>query len=86
MLLDLKLRGINWVILCKLLFSKLIFPLSTGLFYYTLSNIAPRFRSSLNVIQLVAVVKTLLIEKYGIKEILKPFIQGVRQLESVSIT
>lgn len=59
---------------------------SIGLFYYTLGNIDPKFRSTIHTIQLVAVVRTVLIEKYGIKKILQPFVDEIKLLESVSIT
>ena len=55
-----------------------------GLFYYTLGNIDPKLRSTMHTIQLVTVIKTELIGKYGINEILKPFMEDIHQLESVS--
>ena len=55
-----------------------------GLFYYTIGNIDPKFRSAIHTIQLVAVVKTTLISKYGINQILKPFMDEINVLESVS--
>lgn len=55
-----------------------------GLFYYTLGNIEPKFRSTTHTIQLLTVVRTVLIDKYGINEILKPFVKEITQLESVS--
>ena len=55
-----------------------------GLFYYTLGNLEPHLRSPTNGIQLVSVVKTSLIGKYGIDTILEPFVQAIVKLESVS--
>ena len=55
-----------------------------GLFYYTLGNLEPRLRSPTNAIQLVSVVKTSYIDKYGIDMILEPFVQAITKLESVS--
>ena len=55
-----------------------------GLFYYTLANLEPCFRGPTNMIQLVSVVKYEFVTKYGIDEILKPFVQDVSVLESVS--
>lgn len=55
-----------------------------GLFFFSLGNIEPKNRSAIHTIQLVAVVRTELIEKYGINEILKPFVKDITQLESVS--
>ena len=55
-----------------------------GLFYYTLGNINPKFRSATQTIQLLTVVRTSLIEKYGINEIFNPLLESIHQLESVS--
>ena len=55
-----------------------------GLFYYTLGNLEPRLRSPTNAIQLVSIVKTSYIDKYGIDMILEPFVQAITKLESVS--
>ena len=55
-----------------------------GVFYYLLGNISPQFRSSLNAIQLVTVVKQSYIKQYGIDKVLEPFMEGVTALESVS--
>ena len=70
--------------------ARLVFELFTlllflsGLFYYTLGNLEPHLRSPTNAIQLVSVVKTSYIEKYGIDTILEPFVQAIIKLESVS--
>ena len=55
-----------------------------GLFYFTLGNIKPKFRSTLQAIQLLCAVKTECIKKYGIDEVLKPFMLAINELESVS--
>lgn len=55
----------------------------TGLFYYSLGNIQPKYRSVCHAIQLLAVVRTALIEKYGINEILKPFMEDLKRLGRV---
>lgn len=55
-----------------------------GLFYFTLGNLEPRLRSSTDSIQLVAVVKTEYFEKYSPNEILRPFVDDLKKLESVS--
>ena len=55
-----------------------------GMFYYTLANIPPRYRSSLHVIQLLCVVQTQILQKYTINEILLPFMSDLEKLESVS--
>ena len=54
-----------------------------GMFYYMIGNIDPRLRSGLNTIQLMAVARTQHIDKYGMNEILKPFMEEIRQLEEV---
>lgn len=54
-----------------------------GLFYYSLGNIEPKYRSTCHSIQLLAVVRTNLIDKYGINEILKPLMDSIKQLENV---
>ena len=59
--------------------------LHVGLFYYTLGNIHPRLRASLQTIQLVTAVRQSYIVKYGINEILKPFVEDIQKLESVSV-
>lgn len=56
-----------------------------GLLYSTLGNIDPKFRSTLHTIQLVAVLRTSLITKYGIGEILKPFVRSIQKLECVRL-
>ena len=58
---------------------------NTGLFYYTLGNICPALRGVLQAIQLVAVVKTNNISKYGIDEVLRPFVEAVKLLEKVTM-
>lgn len=55
-----------------------------GLFYYTLGNVEPRLRSQLSAIHLVAVVRTNYIDAYGVDEILRPFVEDIKKLESVS--
>ena len=56
-----------------------------GLFYFTLGNIEPKFRSTMRIIQLLCAVKTDYIHKYGIDEILTPFMSDIRELESVNL-
>ena len=61
----------------------LLYRYNLGLFYYTLGNISPKHRSSLDAIQLVSVVKHSIIVDYGIDKILEPFIEDIKALESV---
>ena len=56
----------------------------TALFYYTLGNISPAYRSSLKCIQLLTVVKYNDLVKYGIDTILSPFMEDLKLLEAVS--
>ncbi len=53
-------------------------------FTYTLGNIAPKHRSTLGAIQLFAVLKTSLLEKYGCDRVLETFMEDVRLLEAVN--
>jgi len=55
-----------------------------GIFYYMLGNIDPKHRSNLHVIQLLCVVTTPLLKKYGINQILEPLMTDIKELESVS--
>lgn len=60
--------------------------LCIGMFYYTLTNIDPMLRSRLHAIMLLAVAKSQVINKYGVDIILKPFVEEMMELESVSST
>ena len=53
---------------------------------YSLGNINPALRSSLQSIQLVAVVKSSYVNLYGIDTILEPFMEDIGRLEQVNIT
>ena len=55
----------------------------SALFYYTLGNIRPKFRATLKVIQLIAVVTTPNLKEYGYEPIMKPFIDEVNSLAKV---
>ena len=55
----------------------------TGLFYYTLGNLPPKFRSRLQAIQLLMVAKVQHIQLYGIDEVLAPIIEDIKSLETV---
>jgi len=57
----------------------------TGGFYYSLSNLRPALHSVLQSIQLVAVVKTSFVDKYGIDVTLKPFMEDICNLENVKM-
>ena len=51
------------------------------MFYFTLANIPPSFRSRYEAIQLLAVAKTVDIKKYGPKRLLSDFISGINALQ-----
>ena len=55
-----------------------------ALFYYTLGNIKPDYRSTLENIQLVAVTKSSVLQEYGSDHILKPIMDDIKKLEEVS--
>ena len=57
----------------------------TGVFYYSIGNLPPMLLSCLHSIQLVAIVKTKFVEKYGIDKILEPFVHDLKELEKVNI-
>lgn len=56
-----------------------------GCFFFTLGNIRPAFRSSLNSIFLVAVAKSTTIKENGLDSILKPFINDLDTLSKDGI-
>ena len=60
-----------------------IVSLQTGLFYYTLGNLPPKFRSQLQAIHLLMVVKVQHIQLYGIDEVLAPVIDDLQTLKKV---
>ena len=65
------------------LFQVHICMFNLALFYYTLSNIRPKYRSSLHTIQLIAVVTHPLLQEYGFECILEPFIKEINELRKV---
>ena len=54
-----------------------------GCYYYTLANIHPMYRSTLNAIYLLCLVEAPLLEKYGHEKILSPAINDIKKLEKV---
>lgn len=54
-----------------------------GLFYFTLGNVRPQFRSKMKMINLVAACKQNYIKKYGMDSILNPFIEDLKKLVSI---
>ena len=57
--------------------------LHTGLFYFVLANIHPRYRSSLKAIQLVAICKNEYLKTYGIFTVVQHFVKDIKKLEQV---
>ena len=55
-----------------------------GAFYYLLGNLHPMFQSNLQSMHLLALVKSSLVSKYGLNQILEPIVTDVKKLESVS--
>lgn len=55
-----------------------------ALIYYTLGNVHPKYRSRLMCIQLLAVVKSSVLQQYGPDVVLEPFMDDIKTLESVS--
>ena len=58
--------------------------IALALFYYTLGNIPPKYRSILRCIQLFAVVKSSVLQKSGADSILETFMNGIKSLEEVA--
>ncbi len=52
------------------------------MFYFTLGNLPPRTRSKLNCIYLVSILKQKVLSKYGMHEVMRPFLADVRELVS----
>jgi len=55
------------------------------MFYFTMANIRPAFRSQLHAIQLLAVVKTNVVRKFGESKLLEDFITTVSEMSSGGI-
>lgn len=55
-----------------------------GAVYFTLANIDPALRSKLESINLVALFKSGLLADYSLNDVLKPFIDDLKKLNTVS--
>ena len=53
-----------------------------ALFYFTLGNLDPKFRSKVKRIHLLAIAKCEHLKKYGTNAILKPIIEDIKKLVS----
>lgn len=71
--------GIVVMLLCM----KYNYLLYVALFYYTLGNIPPKYRSSLRAIQLLAVLKSNDLQLYGPDKVIEPLMNAVKMLEQV---
>ena len=56
------------------------------MFYWTIGNIEPKYRSYLNAIHLYAIAKTEKVKEYGIESVLKRFLNDIYILETVGLT
>lgn len=50
------------------------------MFYFSLANISPRFRSKLKTVQLLAICKQRFIKRYGMNAILCPIVNDIKEL------
>lgn len=62
-----------------------ILSTTLALFYYTLGNIHPRYRSTIRCIQLLTVTKSSILQEYGADAILEPFMDNIKSLEQVLV-
>lgn len=54
-----------------------------GIFYFTLGNIHPRFRSQLSMIYLVAITKQ---KNIGMDAVISPFVDDIKKLVCFEVT
>ena len=52
------------------------------MFYFTLGNVNPKFRSKLKSIQLAALVRRVHLVKYGMNAVLRPIVDDLKKLVS----
>ena len=57
-----------------------------GIVFYTLGNIAPKYRSQLKVINLVLIATVPVIEVYGLQKVLQPFVRDLNILATTGIS
>jgi hypothetical protein len=50
------------------------------MFYYTVANFGPKFRSKVAAVRLLAIANANLVKKYGIQSIMKPIIEDINIL------
>lgn len=61
------------------------FVMCIGIFYFTLGNVRPKYRSKLSAIQLVAIVKHKYLSVYGMDAVLRPFVDDMKKLVSITL-
>ena len=54
------------------------FVMCIGIFYFTLGNVRPKYRSKLSIIQLVAIVKHKYLSVYGMDAVLRPVVDDMK--------
>lgn len=57
-----------------------------GMFYWTIANLPPNYRSTTDTCQLLAIAKSSYLKKHGIETILKPFVDDIRKLQTEGIS
>ena len=57
-----------------------------GIVFYTLGNIAPKYRSQLKIINLAIVVTVPIVDVYGLDKVLQPFVNDLNVLSSTGIS
>lgn len=62
-----------------------VITVTSGLFYFTLGNLAPKYRSKVSMIQLSGIVKKTVIDEYGMNTILKPFVDDLKKLVCIMV-
>lgn len=55
-----------------------------GIFYFTLGNLRPKFRSRLSAIHIICLVSHRNLSTYGIDAVIRPFVDDVKKLVSLS--
>ena len=50
------------------------------LYYYTVANLSPKFRSRHSAVRLLAIAKSTLVKQYGVNSILKPIVDDLKTL------
>lgn len=70
----------TYISICVMQVIIISFSLILGVFYYTLGNLHPKHRSTLDGICLLAIVKVPVIQAYGLDAILEPIVDAIQKL------